>query len=190
MGAQGSQKPRQQSKPTRADREFQKARRREKHKRAVKAGPVPGLVDARTEGQNLAILADPKLTLPFYFPGQRTSRSVYAGTAGQSQPRIYTVKDELGRKHEAYRLTLYNGVIGQYYGIEGMTWKDPPILDNPDRTRTVGGRRLRLYYDGSTLRLVAWKTGKGVYWVTNTLDQALTNDQMVGIAASLRRLRG
>ena len=26
-----------------------------------------------------------------------------------------------------------------------------------------------LYYDGSHLRLVAWRTKKAVYWVTNTL---------------------
>ena len=31
-----------------------------------------------------------------------------------------------------------------------MTWKNPPILDDPDRMRTVDGRKLELYYDGST----------------------------------------
>jgi polyisoprenyl-teichoic acid--peptidoglycan teichoic acid transferase len=69
-----------------------------------------------------------------------------------------------------------------------MAWKAPPILDDPDRTVTRGKRRLKLYYDGSRLRLVAWKTRKAVYWVSNTLSQSIGQAQMIEIAASLRRL--
>jgi hypothetical protein len=35
---------------------------------------------------------------------------------------------------------------------------------------------------------VAWRTKHAVYWVSNTLTQSLGKDQMIGIAASLRRL--
>jgi hypothetical protein len=34
---------------------------------------------------------------------------------------------------------------------------------------------------------VAWRTGRAVYWVSNTLSHDLTNQQMLGIAASLTR---
>jgi hypothetical protein len=78
--------------------------------------------------------------------------------------------------------------IGEYYGVQGLTWKAPPILDDPDRTITRGGRRLRLYYDGKQLRLVAWKTKRGTYWVSNTLTQTVNEDQMIEIASTLRRL--
>ena len=70
-----------------------------------------------------------------------------------------------------------------------MTWKYPPILDDPDRTRDVDGRKLLLYYDGSHLRLVAWRTQKAVYWVTNTLTLSIPNCGLIAIAGSLRRLK-
>ena len=81
------------------------------------------------------------------------------------------------------------GLAGEYYGIQGMTWKDPPILDNPDEVRESGGRKFQLYYDGRRLRLVAWKTRRAVYWVSNTLSQSLNKRQMLAIAESLTRLK-
>jgi hypothetical protein len=64
----------------------------------------------------------------------------------------------------------------------------PPILDNPSETRKLGGRKLDLFFDGSRLRLVAFRTPRAVYWVSNTLSLALTNKQMLDIARSLRRV--
>ena len=113
---------------------------------------------------------------------------VHAVPAG-TEPRVYTIKDENGKKHQAYRLVVSKGIVGEYYGIQGMTWKAPPILDNPDDVRTVGGRKLRIYYDGRRIRLVAWKTDRAAYWVSNTLSQSLNTRQMLAIAQSLTRLR-
>ena len=70
-----------------------------------------------------------------------------------------------------------------------MSWRYPPILDDPDRIRDVDGRKLMLYYDGSHLRLVAWRTEKAAYWVTNTLTTSISNSRLIAIAASLRRLK-
>ena len=148
-------------------------------------GPVPGLVDGRTQGEDQAVLAQPKLRFPVYFPTRIYQGSSYA-TA--QRPR-YSLRDETGKRHQAYRLVVYKGTIGEYYGVQGMTWKDPPLLDDPDEIRYVGGRRMRIYRDGSRVRIVAWRTRKAVYWVSNTLTQSLTRPQMLGIAASLRRLR-
>ena len=58
---------------------------------------------------------------------------------------------------------------GQYYGVQGTNWKAPPILDNPATTTRMRGRKYELFYDGNRLRLVAWRTPRGVYWVSNTL---------------------
>jgi hypothetical protein len=38
------------------------------------------------------------------------------------------------------------------------------------------------------VRLVAWHTRAAVYWVSNTLTRSLSAEEMLGIAASLRRL--
>jgi len=181
MSTQGSATPRKGSKPTDADREFQRLR----GERRRRPGPVADLEDARPEGESLAVLADPQLKrLPFYFPSVRLAGSAYGGT----EPHVYSLRDERGKRHEAYRLVLAAPGVGEYYGIQGLTWRDPPILDNPDRIVRREGRRFQLYYDGSRLRLVAWKTRRGAYWVSNTLLLKLGEDQMLEIASSLRRL--
>jgi LCP family protein required for cell wall assembly len=183
MNARGSDRPREaSSEPTKAEREFEKVRKRTKGRR--KPVEVPGLEDTSREGENQAVLADPKLKFPFYFPTVRVRGSSYSGT----EPRIYKIYDERGKKHDAYRLVLRAPGIGEYYGVQGMTWKAPPILDDHDRTVERRGRKLRLYYDGKRLRLVAWRTRRGVYWVSNTLTQSIGADQMIEIAASLKRL--
>jgi LCP family protein required for cell wall assembly len=146
---------------------------------------VPGLVGSRTEGENQAILAARKTGFGFYFPTRRAAGGSYIGQG----PRLYTIRDELGRPHRAYRLVLSAGDNAGYYGIQGMTWRRPPILDDPHTTRTVNGRKLLIYRDGRKVHLVAWKTPRGAYWVSNTLTRRLNERQMIAIAASLQRLR-
>jgi LCP family protein required for cell wall assembly len=182
MTARSSAKPTQTAKPTPADQEAARLRRKRNRNRSA---AVPGLEEARAQGVDQAVLADPKLRFPFYFPRLRTDGAAYAGT----EPRTYTIRDENGKKHQAYRLVVSKGLVGEYYGIQGMTWRTPPILDNPDEVRNVGGRRLRIYYDGRRVRLVAWRTRKAVYWVSNTLSQSLNSRQMLAIAQSLTRLK-
>jgi polyisoprenyl-teichoic acid--peptidoglycan teichoic acid transferase len=182
MNAESSAKPTVTSKPTPEDEEAQRIRRKRNRNRSAS---VPGLEEARAQGVDQAVLADPKLDFPFYFPALRTNGAAYAGT----QPRVYRIRDEKGKRHQAYRLVVSKGVAGEYYGIQGMTWKAPPILDNPDETRVVGGRRFQLFFDGRRLRLVAWRTRRAAYWVSNTLSQSLNQRQMLAIAESLTRLK-
>ena len=85
---------------------------------------------------------------------------------------------------------LAKGVVGEYYGMQGTTWRQPPILDDPHETIVRAGRKLMVYRDGKRVRLVAWRTKKAVYWVANTLTQSLSGPQMIGIATSLKRLGG
>jgi polyisoprenyl-teichoic acid--peptidoglycan teichoic acid transferase len=156
-----------------------------KSRKSVSYKDVPGLVGSRTEGENQAILAARKTGFGFYFPTQRAAGGSYIGQG----PRLYRIRDELNRSHHAYRLVLSAGENAGYYGIQGMDWRRPPILDDPHSTRTVNGRKLLIYRDGRKVRLVAWKTPRGVYWVSNTLTRRLNERQMIAIAASLRRLR-
>jgi polyisoprenyl-teichoic acid--peptidoglycan teichoic acid transferase len=162
----------------------ERPRERARRSRDRRPTEVAGLEDARREGEDQAVLADPKLKMPFYFPSKRVTGSVYSGT----EPRIYTIRDERGKKREAYRLVLSTRRVGEYYGVQGLSWKAPPILDDPDRVIKRGNRRFRLYYDGKRLRLVAWRTKRAVYWISNTLTQTIGEDQMIAIASSLKRL--
>jgi LCP family protein required for cell wall assembly len=181
MDARASKKPRQTSKATAADRRSARSRRKSKRNRAAQ---IPGLEVARREGEDQAIVGERRAKFPFYFPTLRYRGSRYAGT----EPRIYSLRDEKGKRHRAYRLVVSRGIVGEYYGIQGMTWRAPPILDDPSEVRTVNGRKLELHYDGRRVRLVAWRTKRAVYWVSNTLTQSLSERQMIGIAGSLRRL--
>jgi hypothetical protein len=176
------------SNPRRTDAtQTPKAPAKPKSSKKSKPSSVKGLEQASTEGENMAVIVESsgKLGFPFYFPALRKTGSTYADT----KPRVYGIRDGQNKLHRAYRLTLYAGGYGEYYGVQGMSWKYPPILDDPDRTRTVGGRKLMLFYDGSHVRIVAWRTAKAVYWVTNTLTMSIPNSRLIAIAGSLRRLK-
>jgi polyisoprenyl-teichoic acid--peptidoglycan teichoic acid transferase len=139
----------------------------------------------KQEGENHVIDIAAKLPeLPVYFPKARLSRGGYV----KDSPRSYDIYDRNKRKYRAYRIVLAQGENGQYYGVEGMTWKAPPILDDPDDEVRMRGRTYQRYFDGRKLRLIAWKTDRGVYWVANTLSKRLTNRQMMDIARSLQRI--
>ncbi|MDQ5808618.1 MAG: LCP family protein, partial [Actinomycetota bacterium] len=149
---------------------------------------VPGLVEAKVPGEDQAVIAAPKIPFPVYYPRLMKSRSRYWDGFGDDAPRTYSLLDEEKKKHRAYRMVVEAPGLGEYYGIQGIDWKDAPILQNPSEERTVQGRKLLLFRDGSRLRMVAWKTDKAAYWVSNTLLRSLNNQQMLAIARSLTRI--
>jgi len=144
---------------------------------------LAGLEDANAIGRDQAVVTQTKLPFAVYYPRLRLRRSVFVG-----QPRSYDLFDQDRRRHRAYRMVLSTGVAGDYYGVQGTDWRNPPILDSPSEVRRIGGRKLELHYDGARLRLVAWRTPRAAYWVSNTLLQSLSERQMIGIATSLRRI--
>jgi len=152
------------------------------------AGAVPaGLVPARAAGEDEAARLQVRLGgLPVYYPTLLTAGGRYR----TDHARAYAIADRSGRRHRAYRIVAFQGTIGQYYGLEGTTWTSPPILDDPTERRRIAGRTYELFYDGGRLRLVAWRTPRAVYWVSNTLLRTLTNRQMLALARSARRMSG
>jgi hypothetical protein len=142
------------------------------------------------------------LGIPIYYPKRIMANSNYCadltslcpveGGAGSGfYPRAYLLHDRQGVAHYSYRLTLVmNPALGQYYGVQGTTWLNPPILNSPSGTRSVNGKTLLLYANGSKLSLVAWRTPHAVYWISNTLTDDISNRQMIAIAASFTRAGG
>ena len=95
----------------------------------------------------------------------------------------------------AYRIAVGHGsraavaVVGTtgsggYWHIEETSWIDPPAIASPDGSTVVKGVRYLEFYDGANLHMVAWKINKTLYWVSNTLDNELANDTMMGLATS------
>ena len=119
--------------------------------------------------------------LPVYYP------TVFLeGASADQTTRNYRIKVPGGKVERAYRMPISAPLFGDYYGIQGTTWKDPPILESESEERKQGNRTFELHYDGDRVRLVAWRTSKAVYWVSNTLRQTLTEQQMLAIARSTR----
>ena len=152
---------------------------------------TPDVGDGKSQASSLG-----NVGMPVYFPRLLASGSSYCGISGTcpvgpgpgSYPRAYTLHDSSGTSYPAYRMTLVmDPAQGQYYGVQGTTWRNAPILSSPQEIRTISGRRLELHFDGHKLRLVAWRTPQAVYWVSNTLSLDLSNAQMLGIATSLTR---
>ena len=149
-------------------------------------GFAPGLVYARKEAENVALATDLRLApydLPVYVPRLRLARG---GFVTGSSPRSYEIFDRDKQRHRAYRIVLSTGLDGEYYGIQGTTWRSPPILDHPTDERKIGNHTFQRYFDGKRIRIMAFRTPKAVYWVSNTLTEKLTNRQMIDIARSLR----
>jgi LCP family protein required for cell wall assembly len=152
-----------------------------------KKEPVTGLENAEVAGKDQALqLVGQGQKFPAFYPKLRTYGALYAGP-----PRYYKIP--VGKKGErkyypAYRMVIKKGLIGEYYGIQGTTWKDAPLLRDASETREVKGREYDLHFDGDRLRMVAWRTNRAVYWLENTLLQTLTEQQMMAIATSTRTL--
>ncbi len=158
--------------------------RRTKRSRVNKPGIARGLIRDKRAAEDYVADASTRTRFPILYPAVRLSRGSYS----RDHPRVYNIYDRAKHRYRAYRIVIYGGEIGQYYGVQGMTWNAPPITDSPSETRKLGGRKFELFFDGSRLRLISLRTSKAVYWVSNTLSQTLNNQQMLDIARSLTRV--
>jgi LCP family protein required for cell wall assembly len=148
-------------------------------KPAKKPPPTVLGIEGGSFGRKLALRVHRKQPgVPVYYP-----TTIIAGSTYPQAPRAYNLADPSLSPTEraAYKYVLKTPT-GEYYGLQGLSWKNPPILDEPHETKQFGDRTYNLYYDNDRLRLISWETDNGVYWVSNSLLQSLTADQMVAIA--------
>jgi LCP family protein required for cell wall assembly len=172
LGVQASKRPRGQTTPSRS------------HKRHSAAS---SLIDISGGGHTQALtVAKSARGLAIYYPKLGVPHSSYS----VSSPRAYKICGPHGRCWHSYRIVLpiNGGVLGEYYGVQGTTWKDPPIIKSPTEEKTVRGRRLLIFKDGQRIRLVAWQTKDATYWVSNTLLQSISKRDMLAIARAAKPL--
>jgi LCP family protein required for cell wall assembly len=149
----------------------------------------PGMVDDRIQAENLVAKASMRVPFPLYYARARLMSGSYpAPTPVAPNPRVYDIYDRGHHRYRAYRIVVYAGEDGQYYGVQGTDWRSPPILDDPSGEVRMRGRTYQVFRDGSRLRLVAWRTPRAVYWISNTLSETLSNRQMLALARSLSRV--
>lgn len=141
--------------------------------------PLPAVPLTPTTSSDLAAATAVAPSVPFklYYP----VREVTSAFAPADTVRSYALHGG-----HAYVVVVSQGGLGQYYNLQGTDWTNPPILNNPNQTIILGGRRVQLYFEGQRLRMVAWHDGRAVYWLINTLQNILTNREMLSIAAAAR----
>jgi polyisoprenyl-teichoic acid--peptidoglycan teichoic acid transferase len=151
-------------------------RARNKPSPAVTAPLTPATADELAQANSVASA----LPFPLYYPTSRV-------TSALSPPDM--LRPYWLHGNRAYVVVVAQGGLGQYYDLEGTTWTTPPLLDNPNQTIELAGRTMQLYFEGQRLRIVAWHDGPAVYWLVNTLQNILTNRQMLAIAAAAHPIK-
>ncbi|MBV9802606.1 MAG: LCP family protein, partial [Solirubrobacterales bacterium] len=96
--------------------------------------------------------------------------------------RAYLIHAPDGDAYPIYVEVFSNGDLGQFYDVQGTTWTGAPLFADPNQTIHVGTRTYDLYYDGSRLDTIAWRQYGAVYWVHNTLTDALGAGELLAIA--------
>jgi LCP family protein required for cell wall assembly len=141
-----------------------------------------GLYPTPSSGQSELVKAAINVPFRVLYPSLQTA------PATQQPVRAYTLRDTGNHLRHAYIVPFQQNGLGGYYDFEGTDWLNPPLVAHPTETRKIGGVAYRIFADGSHIHTVAWRQGQVLYWITNTLLEDLSNEQMLGIARSARPL--
>jgi polyisoprenyl-teichoic acid--peptidoglycan teichoic acid transferase len=170
----------------------QKKQKKEKPKVEVSKSGSDGLVPAREAGEAEAKIASRRARghFPIYYPTRLPEGAFFVESNPYEKvvdPYVYNLKDDDGNRHLAYRMVLVmeesDGT--HYFGVQGIRgWSDPPIVEDPSLTKEINGREYGIFLDGEDVKMVAWRRGENVYWISNDLARTLSNDQMIGMARS------
>jgi len=154
---------------------------RHRHHRTGKISPrAAGLVPTNSESE--VVKAALKVPFQVLYPAYQTA-------AGRQQTvRAYSLADEHGHPHHAYVVVWQQTGIGGYYDFQGTDWLNPPLFAHA-HLRVIHGRTYELVDDGPHIHVLGWRQGRVLYWVSNTLLEDLSNEQMLAIAKSAQSLR-
>jgi LCP family protein required for cell wall assembly len=152
------------------------------HRATAPTSASLGLAPTPTSGDEE--LAKQTIGMPLHvlYPSLQTA-------AAEEQPtRAYYVRDKGKRLRHAYVVVFKQNTLGGYYDFEGTDWPKPPLIAHPNQQRKIGHKTYMLFTDGSHIHVIAWRQGKMLYWITNTLLEDLSNEQMLAIARSAKPL--
>jgi polyisoprenyl-teichoic acid--peptidoglycan teichoic acid transferase len=150
-----------------------------------------GLVDASQGSRDVASAALDRARFRVFYPTRLPAGTVHVSNIDVDNPRVYRIRDVDGKPHQAYKFVMQfaAGGLPEYFGLQGVQgWEDPPVLTDPSETREIRGREFDIYLSGDRVRTIAWHQGKNSYWISNSLLQTLTNDQMLGVARTVSSL--
>ena len=88
----------------------------------------------------------------------------------------------------AYVAVWRANALGGYYDFQGTDWKKPPLFAHPTNSAKWTRVTYMFFNDGSHIHVIGWRRGPMLYWLTNTLLEDLSNEQMLAIARSAKPL--
>jgi LCP family protein required for cell wall assembly len=150
------------------------------HSHKTSSGPSSASLDlypVSSSGKAMALNAAPNVPFPLEYPTLQTGPSV------PLQVRVYTLEAQHGHRHHAYVAVWQQTGLGGYYDVEGLDWVNIPLFAHA-RQQTIGGRSYLIVDDGSHIHDIGWRVGKEIYFVSNTLLEDLSNEQMIALARS------
>jgi LCP family protein required for cell wall assembly len=139
-----------------------------------------GLSLSPTSAEELAQAREAAPNLPFAL-----EYPMVRDTTAEAEPdvlRLYRINDRSGHRHPIYTIVIDRGGLGEYYDVQGSTWNDPPLLNDPGQTVKIGSRTYSLYYAGEQIRTIAWHEHGAAYWIQNTLTNTVQPREMLAIA--------
>ena len=141
---------------------------------------APRLVATNPSIATQAQALSPNVNFPIVVPSLSLDTATPDGFEAFSH---YAVRDPQGHNHFGYRIDFSTGNAASYYGIEGMNWTNPPLFAHADHLR-VNGVNYLYVNTGGKVQDVGWIAHGALYWISNTIFQDLTNDQMFALAES------
>jgi polyisoprenyl-teichoic acid--peptidoglycan teichoic acid transferase len=152
------------------------------HGSSVPSAASLGLAPSGSTGEEEIAKGTINMPLKVLYPSLQTASSV------EQPARAYDLRDQGKRLRHAYVAVWRANALGGYYNFEGTDWPRPPLIAHPNEQRKIKGVTYMIFTDGSHIHTVAWRRGKMLYWLTNTLLEDLSNEQMLAIARSAKPL--
>jgi LCP family protein required for cell wall assembly len=147
------------------------------------SGPSNASLDlypVTSTGREMAIGAAPNVPFPLEYPSLQT------GPAIPQEVHVYTL-EEHKQLHHGYVSVWQQNSLGGYYDVEGLDWVNIPLFAHA-RSQKIGSRTYLIVDDGAHIHDIGWRAGKVIYFISNTLLEDLTNQQMIAIADSTTQL--
>ncbi|HYX83764.1 MAG TPA: LCP family protein [Gaiellales bacterium] len=160
------------------------------HRHTSSAYPPTITPDSQVYLNDFRAAADQKNMRHFYglYPTVTQANSVLEQLS-PGPVRTYTIPYNGHNWASMYAEFQLTTTVGGYWGIEETRFTEAPILQNPQATRNLDGRSYRFFFNGSHIHLIGFIEHGTAYWVTNTLLDELTNQEMIAIARSLKPTR-
>ncbi len=152
------------------------------HRSATPTAASLGLSSSGSAGEAEIAKGTINMPLKVLYPSLQYASSV------EQPARAYDLRDQGGRLRHAYVAIWQANTLGGYYDFEGTDWKKPPLLNHPNEQRKINHVTYFIYTDGSHIHVIGWRQGNMAYWLTNTLLEDLSNEQMLAIARSAKPL--